>query len=146
MDIFVSAFVSGEMMADASRQSFGSLIGIYAALMGLLVATVLGSHLPLGAFSLVVALLIALAKAILVILFFMHVKFASRVTRIFVACGFLWLGILFTLTFSDYLTRTWGARADDISRRSSPIMPPPGVTAQNPRPNPIDFRPSPYQR
>ncbi len=133
-------------MPESSKQSTGSLIGFYVALMVLLLATVAGNHLPLGRFALVVALLIAVAKAMLVVLFFMHVKVASRVTWIFVVSGFLWLGILFTLTFSDYLTRTWGARAGDITARSSPIPPPVGLTSQNPGPGPIDFRPSPYQR
>jgi hypothetical protein len=50
---------------------------------------------------------IAMIKATLVVLYFMHVRFSSRVTMIFVCSTMLWLGILFVLTFSDYLTRPW---------------------------------------
>jgi K+ transporter len=45
------------------------------------------------------------SKAVLVILFFMHVKDASRVTWVFCGCSFLWLAIMLALTFGDYLTR-----------------------------------------
>ena len=54
-----------------------------------------------------VALLIAITKASLVILFFMHVKYGSRLTKLIVGTAFFFLGILLTLTFSDYLTRGW---------------------------------------
>jgi cytochrome c oxidase subunit 4 len=52
-----------------------------------------------------VALVIAIIKAVLVILFFMHVKDASRITWIFCISAFLWLVIMLALTFGDYMTR-----------------------------------------
>jgi cytochrome c oxidase subunit IV len=55
----------------------------------------------------VVALAIAIFKATLVILFFMHVKYSSNLTRAAVVAGFFWLAILITLTLSDVLTRSW---------------------------------------
>jgi cytochrome c oxidase subunit 4 len=55
----------------------------------------------------VVALAIAICKATLVILFFMHVKYSSNLTKIAVVAGFFWLAILLTLTLSDILTRSW---------------------------------------
>lgn len=55
----------------------------------------------------VVALAIAIFKASLVILFFMHVKYSSNLTRAAVVAGFFWLAILIVLTLSDVLTRHW---------------------------------------
>jgi cytochrome c oxidase subunit 4 len=50
-------------------------------------------------------MLIAIAKGVLILLFFMHVKFSSRQAVVFAGAGFLWLCILLVLTMSDYLTR-----------------------------------------
>jgi cytochrome c oxidase subunit 4 len=80
---------------------------VFAALMVLLVVTVAAAFVPLGFLNMPVAMLIASVKAVLVILFFMHVKFASRLTKVFVAATFLWLAILFVMTFGDYLSRDW---------------------------------------
>jgi len=55
----------------------------------------------------VVALAIAVVKMLLVILFFMHVKYSSGLTKIVVMAGFLFLGILVSLTLADELTRSW---------------------------------------
>ena len=52
-----------------------------------------------------VAILIACTKATLVILFFMHVRYSSKLTMLTVAAGFFWLLIMITLDLSDYLTR-----------------------------------------
>ena len=57
---------------------------------------------PLGG---IVALTIALGKALLVVLFFMHVRYSSWLTWVFVGAGIAWLGHLLILTMSDYLTR-----------------------------------------
>ena len=54
-----------------------------------------------------IALAIAVTKATLVILFFMHVKYGSKLTKLIVGVAFFFLGILLTLTFSDYLSRGW---------------------------------------
>jgi cytochrome c oxidase subunit IV len=53
----------------------------------------------------VVALTIAVIKATLVVLYFMHVRYSSRLTWVVVVAGFFWLGIMFALTMSDYLSR-----------------------------------------
>lgn len=55
----------------------------------------------------VVALTIAVAKATLVVLYFMHVRYSTRLIWVVVVAGFFWLGILFVLTMSDYLSRGW---------------------------------------
>ncbi len=65
---------------------------------------ILGKIVPLNT---VVALTIAAAKATLVILYFMHVKYGPRLQWIFVAAGFMWLVILLVLTLADYASRNW---------------------------------------
>jgi cytochrome c oxidase subunit IV len=89
--------------------SLATYLWVFAALMVLLVLTVVAAFkVHVGHHgNVVLALLIAIVKAALVVLYFMHVKYASRLTRIFVVSGFLWLAIFFALTFSDYLTREW---------------------------------------
>ena len=67
--------------------------------------TVAVAFVNLGAFNFPVALGIAITKATLVILFFMHVKYSSRLTKLFVGMAFFFLFILFGLTMTDYLSR-----------------------------------------
>jgi cytochrome c oxidase subunit 4 len=59
----------------------------------------------LGAFNVIAALTIAVTKMLLVILYFMHVRYSERRTWIFVAAGFIWLLIMIDLTLGDYFTR-----------------------------------------
>jgi cytochrome c oxidase subunit IV len=77
----------------------------FAALLVLTGATVAIAHVHLGALNLPVALAIAGAKALLVLLVFMHVRNQTRLVVAYVAGGLFWLGILLVLTLSDYLTR-----------------------------------------
>jgi cytochrome c oxidase subunit IV len=82
----------------------------YLVFLALLVGTgltVLAAFYDMGAMNNVVMLAIASIKAMLVILFFMHVRWSSRLTWVVVASGFFWLLILFGLTMMDYLTRGW---------------------------------------
>jgi len=80
---------------------------IFAILLFCTYLTVQIAFLDLGAINTVAALAIATFKAVLVILFFMHVKYSTRLTWAVVLGGIFWLGILLTLTMSDYLTRGW---------------------------------------
>jgi cytochrome c oxidase subunit 4 len=80
---------------------------VFAALMVGTYLTVQAAYLDLGPFNAMIALGIAVIKATLVVLFFMHVKYSTRLTWAVVAGSLFWLGILFALTFSDYLTRAW---------------------------------------
>lgn len=80
---------------------------IFGALMVLTVLTVFVATLDLGRFNAIVALSIAVLKAMLVVLYFMHVRYSSRLTWAFVGAGFFWLAILFALTLSDYFSRPW---------------------------------------
>ena len=82
-------------------------IFIWTALMLLLLLTWGVAQFDLGPFNVIAALTIAVTKMLLVILIFMHVRYSSRLTWIFVAAGFIWLLIMIDLTLSDYLTRNW---------------------------------------
>ena len=81
---------------------------IFGALIVGTAATVVVAFIDLGGqFNTVVALTIAVIKATLVVLYFMHVRYSSRLTWVIVGSGLFWLGIMFALTLSDYLTRGW---------------------------------------
>lgn len=82
-------------------------VAIFAALMVLTIVTVAVAWVDLGAFNIVVALAVAVVKATLVVLFFMHLKYSSRLTWVVVGSGFFWMFILLSITLSDYLTRGW---------------------------------------
>ena len=78
---------------------------VFAALLGLLVITAWVASLDLGAWNVPVALLIAATKTTLIFLFFMHLWYQQGLIRLFALSGFIWLTIMATLTFADYLTR-----------------------------------------
>jgi cytochrome c oxidase subunit 4 len=80
---------------------------VFAFLMILLAATVAFAYIHLGKLNIFVALTIAFVKASLIVLYFMHVRYSSRLLWIFVGAGFFWLGIMFALSFADYWTRGW---------------------------------------
>jgi cytochrome c oxidase subunit 4 len=78
---------------------------IFAALMVLTVVTIAVAYQPLGSWNFPVAISIAITKATLVILFFMHAKYSSKLTKLFVGTAFFFLFILLTLTMTDMLSR-----------------------------------------
>ena len=80
---------------------------IFGALMVLTGITVAAAFVNLGSFNFPVAIAIAITKATLVILFFMHVKYSSRLTKMVVAMSFFFLAIMFGLTLTDYMSRGW---------------------------------------
>jgi cytochrome c oxidase subunit 4 len=82
---------------------------IFGALMVLTGVTVAAAFVNLGSFNFPVAISIAITKATLVILFFMHVKYSSRLTKMVVAMSFFFLAIMFGLTLTDYMSRGWYA-------------------------------------
>ena len=82
---------------------------IFSALMVLTAATVGVAFVNLGSFNFPVAIGIAITKATLVVLFFMHVKYSSRLTKMVVAVAVFFLLVLLGLTMTDYLTRDWFA-------------------------------------
>jgi cytochrome c oxidase subunit IV len=78
---------------------------VFGALMVLTLVTWLVAQVDLGWANDVVALGIAVTKATLVLLFFMHVRHSSRMTALTAVAGFFWLAILFGLTIADYASR-----------------------------------------
>jgi cytochrome c oxidase subunit IV len=101
---------------------------VFASLLVLTALTTLAAYVDLDSLlgtklvplNTLVALVIAVCKASLVVLFFMHVKYSSQLTKLAAAAGIFWLAILITLTMSDYMTRnmhipnppqTWQASA-----------------------------------
>ncbi len=83
--------------------------GVFALLMVLTAVTVGVASVDLGKLNTVVALTIAVTKATMVVLYFMHVRYGTRLTRLVVVAGFVWLVILIGFTLSDELTRGWRA-------------------------------------
>jgi len=95
---------------------------IFAALMVGTAITVAVAFVNLGSFNFPVAIGIAITKATLVILFFMHAKYSSKLTKLFVGTAFFFLSILLGLTMTDYLSRgldtyPGGAAGAGYSRR-----------------------------
>jgi cytochrome c oxidase subunit 4 len=82
-------------------------LAIFAMLMVLTASTVWAAFLDLGPLNTFVALAIAVTKATLVILFFMHVKYSSRLTWLVVASGFFILAIMIAVTMADIVSRGW---------------------------------------
>jgi cytochrome c oxidase subunit IV len=80
---------------------------VFLALMAGTALTVFAATVDLGIWNTPVALTIAVAKAVLVVLFFMHVKYSSRLIWVAAAAGFFWLVYLVAGTASDYLSRGW---------------------------------------
>ncbi len=86
---------------------------LYFAIFGILmvgtILTVVVAFFDLGPLNNVVMLSIASVKALFVILYFMHVRWSSRLTWVVAASGFFWLLIMFSFTMTDYLSRGWVA-------------------------------------
>ena len=80
---------------------------IFLTLMVCTAITVAVAFVDLGPLNAVVAMTIAVLKATLVVLFFMHVKYSTRLTWAVVLGSVFWLGILIVMTAGDYLTRAW---------------------------------------
>lgn len=83
-------------------------LSIFAALLVGTLLTVGASFIEMGAFNPVVALGIACIKATLVVLFFMHIKYSSRLMKMTVGAGVFTFLILVGMSMSDYISRAWG--------------------------------------
>ena len=89
----------------------------WLALMILLAATTASAFVPLGSANLFVSLAIAIAKALIVLLFFMELSAGRALVRSFAAAGFFWLLIMIALTTADYAHRTDAPAPLDITTR-----------------------------
>ena len=120
---------------------------IFGALMVLTAITVAVAFINLGPLNFPVAISIAILKATLVVLFFMHAKYSSRLTKLVIGGAFFFLLCLFGLTMSDYLSRGWyvspgGTAAAGTIPTIAPAQPPgPPVTGQpEAAPAPVEGR------
>jgi cytochrome c oxidase subunit IV len=98
------------MASEEHRQHVipsGIYVGIWATLMVLTGLTVFASFLELGDWNIVLALVIATIKATLVMLFFMHLYYSSKLTKITMVAAIFFLFLLLALSMTDYLTRSW---------------------------------------
>ncbi len=96
-------------MSSVHVSPLSTYITIFGALMVLSAITVGAAFVNLGSLNPVVAMLIAGIKATLVILYFMHVKFSSRLVKITVVLSLFFVAILFAETLMDYATKGWMA-------------------------------------
>ena len=80
---------------------------VFVVLLILTYTTYWVAFIDLGRFNTVVALVIAFGKALLVALYFMHVRHSTQLTWVVAGGGLFWVGILIGLTMNDYLTRGW---------------------------------------
>ncbi|HET9364687.1 MAG TPA: cytochrome C oxidase subunit IV family protein [Candidatus Angelobacter sp.] len=90
-----------------SHPTPGLYLVIFIALAIGTVATWAIAFVDLGIWNPVIALAIAVTKATLVVLFFMHIYYSSKLTKITISAGIFWLLIMITMSLSDYLTRTF---------------------------------------
>ena len=79
----------------------------WLALLALVLITTLIGFLNLGPLTMGIAILIATTKAALVVAFFMHGKYESKLVRIIIAAGVVWFLIMVSNTVGDYITRGW---------------------------------------
>lgn len=82
-------------------------VAVFTALIVLTGITVWAAGQDFGTWNTAVAVGIAITKATLVVLIFMHVKWGTKLTQLFVASGFIWLAIFIAITLADYISRTW---------------------------------------
>jgi cytochrome c oxidase subunit IV len=82
-------------------------VAVFLALIALTAITVFAATVDLGRWNTPVALSIAVTKAVLVVLFFMHVKYSSRLVSLALGAGLLWLLMMIAGVVADYLTRGW---------------------------------------
>jgi cytochrome c oxidase subunit 4 len=79
----------------------------FGALLLLLFATVGAAHLPLGGMHFPIAMTIAILKALLIALWFMHLLHSHRTMAVVAIASLFWLGIMIALSLGDYWSRGW---------------------------------------
>jgi cytochrome c oxidase subunit 4 len=92
------------MSAHVSMRTY---VLVFVALLFLTLLTLFVAFIPLGRLNDVVALTIATTKALLVLIFFMHLRDSPALMRLSVAAGMFWLITLIALSMSDVLSREW---------------------------------------
>lgn len=135
------ANVAEDMAGTHHGPSMGVYFGIFAMLLVLTGVTVAAAFVDLGVMGPPVAVLIAAVKATVVVLWFMHVKYASRLIGLYAASGFLFLAIMLGITMAEVGARAPAGPIDPLAPASRPAAPPPTGGHANPpsmRPDPSD--------
>jgi cytochrome c oxidase subunit IV len=83
-------------------------LAVFASLLFFTALTLGVSYLELGVFNAVAALAIACIKGTLVVLFFMHIRYSSKLTKLTICSGVFLFLVLITMTLTDYISRAWG--------------------------------------
>lgn len=94
-------------MSEHAHPTVKTFVTVWAALLVLTGLTVFAATLELGPFNAIVALTIATVKALLVLLFFMELRYSTALTKVAVTAAIFFFFLLVGLTLSDYLTRGW---------------------------------------
>lgn len=114
----------------------GMYYTVFLALMVLTVITWAITYVDLGEFNLILALAVAITKAMLVIIYFMHLKWSPKLIKVTIGSSVFFLLIMFTLTLSDYLSRpelglpafpTATATGTGSNATPPPVTPPAGA-------------------
>jgi cytochrome c oxidase subunit IV len=113
----------GEHAVAGHVVPISTYLTVFILLMMGTAATTWVAYIDLGRWNTVVALTIAVCKMILVVLFFMHVKYATGLTRVVILAGFFWLAIMITLSCADELTRTWEIIPQSWLQQTNMIVP-----------------------
>ena len=97
---------------------------VFVILLVLLVLTVVAAGIEHAVLGIVVALTIAVVKAALIVYYFMNVRFADTVTRLFVVASFFWLLLLLVILMADYVSRQPGRRDAPLSQSGGALTTP----------------------
>jgi cytochrome c oxidase subunit 4 len=109
-------------MSEHKHMTLGQYFGVFAALMVLLVVTVLLAEVNLGSMNTTVAMVVATVKALLVITYFMHLRYAATLTWLFALSSGLWLILLIAGILNDYDSRDWfTGRLGDLPVSTAPV-------------------------
>ena len=98
---------------------------IFGALLALTALTTSVAYVNLGQWNTIVALTIACCKATLVVLFFMHLRWSTRLMRVVLLSALLWLAILISLTTTDFFSRDWTPIPENWETSRLPLPSPP---------------------
>jgi cytochrome c oxidase subunit IV len=107
VDLFVPTDLSCGAALMKQDPASKRLLSTAGALLGLLALTVGAACVDLGPFNTIAAISISVTKTALVVVFFMEIRGRGPVIWVSLATGFFFLGIMFALAMSDFLTRGW---------------------------------------
>ncbi len=119
----------GETLPRTAGAIWRRILPVWVGLMALLAATVFCAYLPLGRVNLMLSLAIAAAKGALVVLFFMQLRRPDPLLRLAACAALVFVAFLFSLTYSDVLTRAAPAQPGTVMPRSMPQVPATGQRA-----------------